>query len=615
MTRWSRLGLLAIVGLALALRLVAIDRVPPDPFYDAAVRAMSGSGHAFFVGALEPGARVAIDKPPFALWLQVASTKLLGFDRVSLQLPIVLAGVGAVVLLYDLVRRLAGPACGLAAALVLATAPIAVLTDRSDTMDSIMSALLVLSAWLIVRAAETERTWLLWAAGVTAGLAFEVKLGEALIAVPALAVLAVLAWPGPRRQLLVTGAAFVLTALAWLVAMSLLPAAGRPYALGSTNGSEWNIVVGYNGVGRLSGVKSAVAPHVGATLSRPGAVRLLDAKNQLGARLGVTVLTALAFGLLALASAEWRALRHNRTAVAAVAALAVWLFCGLVVFSAMQHLHTRYLVQLAPPAAAAVGVGVVALARAGTRRRWPPVACAVGAAAVAAFAATLVHDPAALRAVVALAFAALALGLALGGALRRVAWPPLLAGAALAAVITIPVALSVDIVRTAQNDAGQAGQMAPAIQRRLSAYLIAHQGGARDEAAVENPFTAAGIIVHDNRPILVLDNTSDRPLVPVAALRAAVRKGQVRYALLGPGCRQPTRRRLPGCADSRWVLAHGVDVTAAAGLWAGTHHTAVYRLSRSDERRSPGTDGRLRGRPSVPPGSATAGRTGRLTVK
>jgi len=574
MTRRSRLGLLAIAGVALALRLVAIDRVPPDPFYDAAVRTMGGSAHAFLVGALEPGARVAIDKPPVALWLQVTSTKLLGFDRVSLQLPIVAAGVVAVVLLYDLVRRLAGPASGLAAALVLATAPIAVLTDRSDTMDSVMSALLVLSAWLIVRAAETERTSLLWAAGVAAGLAFEVKLGEALIAVPALAVLAVLAWPGPRRQLLVAGAAFVLAALAWLVAISLLPAPQRPYALGSTNGSEWNIAVGYNGAGRLSSVKS-----LEGSLSHPGAMRLLDVKSQLGARLGVTLLTALTFGLLALASTDWRALRRNRTAVAAVAALAVWLLCGLVVFSAMQRLHARYLVQLAAPAAAAVGVGAVALARAGTQRRWPALACAVGTAAVAWFAATLVHDRAALRVVVALAFAALAFALALGVARGHVAWP-LLAGAALAAVLAFPVALSLDIVRTAQNDAGQAGQIAPAIQRRLSAYLIAHQGGARDEAAVENPFTAAAVVVHDNRPILVLDNPSNRPLVPVAALRAAVRNGQVRYALLGPDCRELTHRGLPGCADSRWVRAHGVDVTAAAGLRPSAHHTALYRLSK-----------------------------------
>lgn len=526
-TRWTRAALAAIAATALALRLAAIGRVPPDPFYDAAVRTMAQSPRAFLVGALEPGTRVAIDKPPLALWLQVASTQLFGFDRFALQLPVALAGVLAVVLLFDLVRRLAGPGAGLAAALLLAVAPIAVLTDRSDTMDGVMAALLVLSAWLIVRAAESERPWLLWAAGAAAGLAFEVKLVEALIAVPALAVLAAMSWPGRRRHLLGAAGVFVVVALAWLTAISLLPAGQRPYALGSADGSEWSIVAGYNGVSRVSGVPASTDPHIGASLSRPGPLRLLGAKTDLGARVGVAIVTALAFGLLALAAVDRRALRQNRISVAALAALAVWLACGLVVFSAMQHLHARYLVQLAAPLAAAAGVGVVALARAGARRRW---------------------------------------------------WR-LLAVAAFAAVVAISAATSVDLVRTAQNDAGQAGQIEPPILRRLSAYLIAHQGTARDEVAVESPFTAAAVVVHDGRPVLVLDNPGDAPLVPVASLRAEVRRGEVRYALLGAACRSHSHRRRPGCADSRWVQAHGTDVTAAAGLWTGAGHTALYRLA------------------------------------
>ena len=52
----------------------------PDPFYDAAVRSMGDVVARFLFGAFEPGGRVAIDKPPVDLWLQVASTKLLGFD-------------------------------------------------------------------------------------------------------------------------------------------------------------------------------------------------------------------------------------------------------------------------------------------------------------------------------------------------------------------------------------------------------------------------------------------------------------------------------------------------------------------------------------------------------
>jgi 4-amino-4-deoxy-L-arabinose transferase-like glycosyltransferase len=585
-TVWTRVALVAIVGLAVALRLVALGRVPPDPFYDAAVRTMGGSWHAFLVGALEPGTRVSIDKPPVALWPQVASTQLFGFGRIQLQAPIVLAGIGAVLLLYDLVRRVAGRGAGLAAALVLATLPIAVLTDRSDTMDGVMTALLVLTAWLIVYAAQSGRAWLLWAAGAAAGLAFEVKLFESLVAAPALAVLALVAWRGPRRHLLGMAAAFVVVALAWLATISLLPASERPFALGSSNGSAWNAAFAYNGLGRVSGLPATLDPQIGTHLTTPGPVRLLGSRTpELGALVGTTVLAAVLLGVLALAGTGWRALRRDRTAGAAALALALWLLCGLVVFSAMQHLHARYLAELAPAAAAGVGVGVVALARASSRRRWLAFACTGASAAAGVFAATLVHRGDALRVVVLLALVGLALVLALGVALRRVAWP-LLAAVSLAVVIAIPAAHSVDVVRTAQNDAGQAGQIAAPVLQRLSAYLIGNQGSASDEVAVESPYTAAAIVVHDGRPVLVLDNESDRPLVSVATLRAAVRRGQVRYALLGPRCLRSQNRRQPGCRDSRWVRAHGVDVSAAAGLWPGPSHMALYRLSARNPGRA-----------------------------
>ena len=50
---WVALALITL-GAAL-LRLVHIGQVPPDPFYDAAVRSMGLSWHNFFFGAFEPG--------------------------------------------------------------------------------------------------------------------------------------------------------------------------------------------------------------------------------------------------------------------------------------------------------------------------------------------------------------------------------------------------------------------------------------------------------------------------------------------------------------------------------------------------------------------------------
>src|SRR5882757_9140257 len=168
----------AITALAAVLRFANFGQVPGNSYYDAAVRSMGQSWHNFFYGAFEPAAQVSIDKTPVDLWLQVASTKLFGFDAVAVRLPEAVAGVLAVPLLYDLVRRLFGRTAGLAAAAALAVLPISVLTSHSDTMDSLMMALDVAAAWLVVVGAQRRSIWLLVAAGAVLGLDFNVKLFE-----------------------------------------------------------------------------------------------------------------------------------------------------------------------------------------------------------------------------------------------------------------------------------------------------------------------------------------------------------------------------------------------------------------------------------------------------
>src|SRR3954454_6761748 len=200
--------LVAITIVGAVLRLWAFDRVPSNPFYDAAVRSMALSWHNLFFGAYEPGAQVSVDKAPADLWLQVASVKLFGFTPTALRLPEVMAGILAIPLLYDLVRRLFGRRAGLGAAAAFAVFPTAILTAHSDTMDSVMMALDLLAAWLVVVGAQRRNGWLVVAAGAVMGLAFNVKLFEALIVLPALTLLMVLVVDGPlRRRAAVLGGA------------------------------------------------------------------------------------------------------------------------------------------------------------------------------------------------------------------------------------------------------------------------------------------------------------------------------------------------------------------------------------------------------------------------
>jgi 4-amino-4-deoxy-L-arabinose transferase-like glycosyltransferase len=252
---WALLGLITLG--AAALRLIAIGRVETDPFYDAAVRSMGLSWHNFFFGAYEPGASVSIDKPPVDLWLQVVTVKLFGFTSTTLKLPEAIAGIAAVPVLFVAVRRIWSATAGLAAVAALALLPVEVITSRSDTMDGVMMLLIVVALVFFVRACETGRTRWLLAGAAMLGVAFDVKILESLVALPGLAVLVLLGFPGTLRaralKLAAAAAIYVVFALAWLGATLLVPSNDRPWAIGSTNGSAWNAVFVFNGTERLGG--------------------------------------------------------------------------------------------------------------------------------------------------------------------------------------------------------------------------------------------------------------------------------------------------------------------------------------------------------------------------
>ena len=502
----ARLAAAAVVALAAALRLIDLGATPIDPFYAGAVGSMGLSWHNLLVGAYDPAARLAIDKAPVDLWLQVASTHLLGFTPTAMLLPAALAGTVTVAALYDLLHTLAGRGAALAGALALAVLPMAVLTARSDTMDSVMAALVVIAWAVAARGLPRGRTGHLVAAGALLGLAFEVKLFEALL--PALPLAALWWWGagGTRTQraraLLLAGAACVGVGLAWLVAVTLLvPAGQRPWAFGSANGSAWNSVFIYDGYKRLGGGTAHPGAHVPGA---PGPLRLLSAQVHLGARLGF----ALGAAWLALAGVAalgaWR--RLDRVGRAGLAALVLWLALGTLLFSAQHDLRPRYLEALDPAVAACAGLGL-ALCVAALRGR------ALRAAAVA-----------------------IACALVLFG-----------------------TTVSARVIATHAQDSGTPGALAPGRLAALSTYLRAHQGGASNEAAFLPVAEAGGLIARDARPVVMLASLR-HPLVSTAQLRDLVANGRVHTVVLGHA-RTPL---------ARWVRAHGTDVSAAAGQGART---------------------------------------------
>src|SRR3954470_2602674 len=107
-------GLLVLAGVLYLLGLTRNGWA--NEYYSAAVRSMSSSWHAFLYGSFDPSGVMTVDKPPLALWIQVAFVKAFGYHPLSMLVPQALIGVGAVALVYDLVRRRFGRLAGFVAA-------------------------------------------------------------------------------------------------------------------------------------------------------------------------------------------------------------------------------------------------------------------------------------------------------------------------------------------------------------------------------------------------------------------------------------------------------------------------------------------------------------------
>ncbi len=533
---------LAIVLLAALLRLWAIDAVPGNTFYDAAVRSMARSWHNFFFGALEPGGSVSIDKPPVDLWFQVASTKLFGPGRFALHLPEALAGTAAAGALMVMLARTVGIAEGLVAGLALAVVPISVLTSRSDTMDSLLALLLVCAFWLSLHALRTgQRRWILLAAA-TMGVAFNVKLSESLIPLPAIALL--WWWTLPRgagRLLTVAGAGatYVVVSLSWAFTASLTALSSRPFPIGSTTGSIWRLLFVYNGTDRLTG-KGNVSAIASGPGGGPGPLRLLDTgSSHYGSELGGVLLAALVFGTIALvlAALAGRARLRSPSSLAGrcTAALALWLLTGVLLFSAMRRLEPRYLEVIAPAACGILAISLVRLIS-----DWPRAgAVAIALAALGLFGYQLLarsggNGATVLVVAAGCVAATAALVLRGGGDARRL----VLGGALAVELFAGPLGASVTLIGKHTSDSLSSDP----IQPRLSAYLLAHRGGARYEVVAGSVFNAAGIVASDGLPVLILNDVSAR-IVRLAQLKRAVASGQVRY-FYAPGACRPHRRCL-----------------------------------------------------------------------
>jgi 4-amino-4-deoxy-L-arabinose transferase-like glycosyltransferase len=392
----TRLTLAAVLLGAAVLRLWRLDQNGyGNQYYTAGVRSMTTGWRNFLYNAFDPAGFVSVDKPPVALWIQVTSVKLFGFQGLSVLVPQVLEGVAAVWIVYHLVQRRFGAPAGLLAGLFLAVTPVSVAVDRSSNTESCLILVLLLAAWALIRAAEDGSRRFLLLSMALVGVGFNVKMLAAFVVLPAFALVYLLGTPLAWRRRLIDAAtaALVLVAVSasWVIVYDVTPPAKRPYAGTTDTNSIAELVVGPYGIGRfVRQVRSSVAaggePSVRAGVmasAQPSAAaeRPADVGPRTGlARLFVRVPAGplrLADGQLA-GQVGWllplaimgvvlgaRRERFRRPLAPVHLSLILWfawaVIYGVVYSAAGGIFHFYYLSMMAPPLAALGGIGVVSL--------------------------------------------------------------------------------------------------------------------------------------------------------------------------------------------------------------------------------------------------------------
>lgn len=588
--KWTLPALLSLTG---ALYLFgALHNGMANSYYAAAVQAASQDWTAWLFGSLDAANYVSVDKPPLATMLMGLSARLFGFSSFSMLLPSVLAGVGSVRLVYGAVKRQFGFTSAVIAGATLMLTPVAALMFGFNNPDAILTLMLTASGYAFLRSLEGKRP-LLWLglAGLFTGLAFNTKMLQGLMVLPAMAVVyLVFAKPPIVTRFLHVMFAGVITTMStlwWSVLVWLTPAGSRPW-VGSTNDNNiWSLIFGYNGFGRLLGGRGGGpgggAPPSGGiggttTLQTAGSTTQTMAdgtgmmpggmgggpggghgpggtgfggqtgifrifNNDFGPNIAWLLVLALAGGGLML----WILRKTPRTnrGRAAVVFWMLWLLIHIVIFSMTSGvIHPYYVVAMAPAVAALVGIGLPFLWGAYTRRKpyaWLlPVLVGVTAAItviILGYAGTMTW----LMWTVGLLGIAGMIGLLVNFYapwrwLQNLAIIAAIAACTLAPTVytlaTVNVAHTGSIPTAGPNSTAMQGSNNESSQAnsQLVQHLVEHQNGATWLVAVASANESAAIQLTSGQPVMAVGgfNGSDTPLT-LEQFKQLVKDGKVNY--------------------------------------------------------------------------------------
>jgi 4-amino-4-deoxy-L-arabinose transferase-like glycosyltransferase len=355
------LALAASSGLVTLWNLAAGER---SEYYASIAVSMSKSFSNFFFGAIDPAGTISLDKIPGSYWASAIFVKMFGFSTWAVNAPNAIATVAVVLVIAFSIKNLYGPRAGLIAGFLVAGVPIAIAVARSNQPESMFVLMLALALWQALKAFKlTSRKHLIFA-GAWVAAAFQMYMIVAWAIWPAL----ILAWFFTEQKLgkkivdlAIAGFTSLALSLLWIVIVSLTPATNRPYVGGTYANSPWEMVFGYNALGRFSSDGGADSSASYRSFTPPfggdaGIDRLFN--QQLSGQVS-WLIPATEIAIIALF-----VLREKR---ATTIFLAGWFVTFAVMFSAVAGLHQFYVTAMVLPMVALIAMAIEASMRSGQK--------------------------------------------------------------------------------------------------------------------------------------------------------------------------------------------------------------------------------------------------------
>lgn len=231
-------------------------------FYAAIATSMSKNLSNFWWGAADPAGTITLDKIPGSYWFPAIFVKLFGFSTWSVNAPNAIASIALVIVMAYVGREIGGKGAGLIAGAVAASTPILSAVARSNQPQSFLLLWLAVATLFAVKALKRNSFWHLFGAGAFIALAFHSYMLVAWAAWPALGIAYLCTkqkWFTKIWHVLAAGLSSLLLSLVWIISVTLIPASARPYIGGSNTNSAWEMVFGYNGLGRFSDLTSGTS--------------------------------------------------------------------------------------------------------------------------------------------------------------------------------------------------------------------------------------------------------------------------------------------------------------------------------------------------------------------